>query len=107
ADGDVGPVLLSRLGLREPDTGDLRIGVDRPRDPAVVDHGVVTHRVLGGDLALTEGRVRELPIAGTVPDRVDVLLGRAPVLVRCDALAPVELDADLFEPEVLDGRPAA
>ena len=48
------------------------IGVDRARHGAVVDDGVVAARVLGRDLALAEGRVRELPVAGAVADRVDV-----------------------------------
>src|SRR6185437_10751400 len=83
------------------------VGVDRARDAAVVDDQVVAQRVLGRDLALAESGVRELPVAGAVPDRVDVRHRRAPVLVGRDALAGVELDADLLEPEVLDGRPTA
>ena len=99
-------VLLPRLGLGQPDTRDLGIRVDRPRHPAVVDHGVVAHRVLGRDLALAERRVRELPVPGAIADRVDVRDGRPPMLVGRDPLAPIELDADLLEPEPLDERPA-
>src|SRR5205823_9187506 len=40
-------------------------------------------------------------------DGVDVRNGGAAMLVGGDSLAPVELDADLLQPEVLDGRPAA
>ena len=104
ADRDGVAVLLARLGLGQADAGDLRIGVDRARDAAVVDDGVVAHRVLGGDLALAEGGVRELPVAGAVADGVDVRHGRAPVLVGGDALALVELDADALEAEALDER---
>ena len=50
-------------------------------------------------------RVRELPVPGAVADRVDVRDGRPAVLVGGDPLAPVELDADLLEPEPLDERP--
>ena len=64
-------------------------------------------RVLGGDLALAERRVRELPVAGAVADRVDVRDGRAAVLVGGDALARVELDAGRLEPDALDERAAA
>src|SRR5207244_10241665 len=56
--------------------------------------------------ALAEGRVRELPVAGAVADRIDVRHGRAAMLVGGDPLPLVELDADLFEAEVLDERPA-
>src|SRR4051812_30756390 len=106
ADLDVVAVLLARLGLGEPDARNLRVGVDRTRHGAVVDDGLVAHRVLGRDLALAEGGVGELPVAGAVADGVDVLLGRAAVLVGGDALALVELDADLLKAEVLDGRAA-
>ena len=41
ADRDVVAVLLARLRLGEADAGDLRVGVDRPRDGAVVDDRVV------------------------------------------------------------------
>ena len=64
-------------------------------------------RVLGRDLALAERGVRELPVAGAVADRVDVLDGRAAVLVGGDALALVELDAGGLEADVLDERAAA
>src|SRR5439155_26738847 len=76
-------------------------------DAAVVDDGVVAHGVLGRGLALAEGGVGELPVAGAVSDGVDVGLGRAAVLVGGDALALVELDSDLLEAEVLDGWAAA
>src|SRR5207248_403444 len=77
------------------------------RDAAVVDDGLVPERVLGGDLALSERGVRELPVAGAVADRVDVRHGRPAVLVGGDALPLVELDADLLEPEPLDERATA
>src|SRR5207253_7716438 len=107
ADLDVLAVLLAGFGLGQADTGDLGVRVDRTRDATVVDDRLVTHGVLGGDLALAEGGVGELPVAGAVADGVDVLLGRAAVLVRGDALALVVFDLDVFEPEVLDRRPAA
>src|SRR5262249_36410760 len=99
---DVVAVLLASLRLGEADAGDLGIGVDRPRHRTVVDDRVVAARIFGRDLALTEGRVRELPVAGAVADRVDVRNGRAPVFVGGNPLAPVELDARRLEAEVLD-----
>src|SRR5207302_6081044 len=90
--------------LGQADSGDLRIGVDRARNSPVVDDRVVAGRVLGGDLALPEGGMRELPVARAVADGVDVANRRAPALVRGDPLALVELDADLLEAEVLDRR---
>src|SRR5581483_1483707 len=63
--------------------------------------------VLGRDLALAERGVGELPVARAVADGVDVRNGGAATLVRSDALAAVELDADLLEAEALDERPAA
>src|SRR5204863_2625605 len=103
---DVVAVLLAGLLFGEADAGDLRVGVDRAGNAAVVDDGVVAQRVLGRDLAFAEGGVRELPVAGAVADRVDVRLGRAAVLVGGDALPLVELDADLLEAEILHGWPA-
>src|SRR5207244_2328244 len=93
-------------GLGESNAGDLRVGVDRARDPAVVDDGVVAESVLGRHLALAESRVRELPVTGAVAYGVDVLDGRAPALVGRDALALVELDADRLQAEALDEGPA-
>jgi hypothetical protein len=86
ADGDVVAVLLARLGLGQADAGDLRVGVDRARHRAVVDDRVVAAGVLGRDLTLAEGGVRELPVTGAVADGVDVLHVRAAVLVGADAL---------------------
>src|SRR5262249_32446969 len=85
-------VLLARLELGEADAGDLRVGVDRTGHAAVVDDRLVPERVLGRDLALAKRRVRKLPVAGDVADRVDVSGVRAPALVGADALAAVELD---------------
>ena len=103
---DVVTVELARLHLGEADPGDLRVGVDRARYRRLADGRVVTHRVLGGDLALTEARVRELPVAGHVPGRVDVRHIRAPVVVRPDPTA-VERDAGLLEADPLhEGRAA-
>src|SRR5207237_9889938 len=102
ADGDVVAVLLPRFRFRQADRRDLRVGVDRTRDRAVVDGRVVAGCVLSGDLAFAEGGVCELPVAGAVADGVDVRHRRTAVLVRGDALALVELDTDLFEAEVLD-----
>src|SRR5829696_2198022 len=78
---DVVAVLLPGLLLGEPDAGDLRVRVNRARDGAVVDHRLMAHRVLRGNLALAEGGVRELPVAGAVADGVDVVDGGAAVLV--------------------------
>src|SRR5581483_12279974 len=79
---------------------------DRPWHATRVDDRVLAQGVLGGDLALAERGVRELPVAGAVADRVDVRHGRAAVLVGGDALAAVELDADRLQPEALDERRA-
>src|SRR5207245_5705444 len=87
-DRDVVAVLLARLRLREPDAGDLWIGVDRARHGTVVHDRLVAARVLRGHLALAERRVRELPVAGTVADRVNVRHAGAPVIVGGDALPP-------------------
>src|SRR5829696_4298539 len=106
-DGDVVTVLLASLALGQTDARDLRVGVDRTRHAAIVDDGVVAERVFGRDLALAEGRVRELPVAGAVAHGVDVRNGRPAVLVGGDALAPVVLDADLLEAQPLDRRAAA
>src|SRR5262249_19044973 len=97
-------VLRACLELRQADARDLRIRVDRTWDGAIVDDGVVAARVLRRHLALAEGRVRELPIACAVADGVDVRNGRAPMLVRGDPLALVELDADGLEPDPFDVR---
>src|SRR6185312_5721350 len=78
ADGDVVAVLLARRGFGQADTRNLRVGVDRTRHRTVVDSGLVTERVLGRHLALTEGGVGELPVTGAVADRVDVPHGRPP-----------------------------
>ena len=51
--------------------------------------------------------MRELPVAGTVADGVDVLDGGASVLVCSDALPFVELDPDRFETQSFDARAAA
>ena len=67
----------------------------------------MAHCILGRDLALAEGRVRELPIAGAVTDRIDVGLGRPTVLVGGDAFPLVKLDLDILEAEILDGGAAA
>src|SRR5581483_7931523 len=101
---DVVAVLLTRLGLGEADAGDLRIRVDRTRDGAVVDHRLVTHRVLRRDLPLAERGVRELPVAGAVADGVEVRDVGPAVLVGRDALAAVVLDAGLLEADSLDLR---
>src|SRR4029079_4086915 len=77
------------------------------RHGAVVDRRLVAARVLGRDLALAERRVRELPVARAIADRVDVRNSGAPVLVGGDSLAPVELDADLLETEAFDDGAAA
>src|SRR5439155_22552140 len=89
ADRDVVAVLLACLRLGEPDGCDLRIRVDRPRHRTIVETRLVAGRVLGCDLALPEGRVGELPVAGAVADRVDVRDARPPVFVGRDAAAPV------------------
>src|SRR5258705_366152 len=78
------------------------------RGPALVGYvDGAPERVLRCDLALTERRGRWVPVAGPVAGRVDVRHGGAAPLVRGDALALVELDADLLETETLDKRPAA
>src|SRR6266516_426024 len=100
-------VLLSRLCLGQTDTRDLGLRVDRSRHGTIVDHGVVAAGVLGRDLTLATRGVSELPVARAVTDRVDVLDGGAAVLVRSDAFALVELDADCFEAHPFDGRAAA
>src|SRR5205807_8836920 len=96
--GDGVAVLLARLRLRESDRCNLRVRVDRTRYRTVVDDGVVAAHVLGGDLPLAERRVRKLPVAGAVADGIDVRNARLPALVGADALALVELHADLLEP---------
>ena len=106
ADDDVVPVELARLRLGQADARDLGVGVDRPRHRRLADGRVVPHRVLGGDLALAEARVRELPVAGHVTRRVDVRHVRAPVVVRPDPAA-VERHAGLLEADALDERGAA
>src|SRR5439155_20075338 len=106
SDRDVVAVLLACLGLGETDGCDLRIRVDRTRHGTVVDDRVMAARVLGGDLALAEGGVRELPVAGAVADGVDVRQRRLPALASVDSRALVELDADLLEAEALDDRAA-
>jgi hypothetical protein len=106
ADGD----LVVRLGggcLGQADGGHLGIGVDAPGHRRVVDLGVVAERVLGGDLALAEGRVGELPAAGAVADRVDVRDVRAHPGVRADACAGIEVDAGGLQPHALGLRAAA
>src|SRR5512132_431228 len=107
ADLDIVAVLLAGFALRQADACDLGIRVDRTRDASVVDDRFMAHRVLGGDLALPERRVRELPVAGAVADGVDVLDRRPAMLVGGDTGALVELDADLLEAEVLYQRTAA
>src|SRR3954468_6117945 len=104
ADRHVVAVLLTRLGLGEPDGGYLGVRIDRPRNGAIVEHGLVARRVLRGDLALAERGVRKLPVPGAVADGVDVRNGGAPVLVGSDAGAPVELDAGRVEADPLDER---
>ena len=51
--------------------------------------------------------MRELPVPGAVANGIDVRHRSAAVLVGGDPLSPVELNADLLEPEALDERPAA
>src|SRR5919198_1787708 len=104
---DVIAVLLAGLALGQTDRCDLGIRVDRARNSPVVDDGVVTDRVLRGDLALAESGVGELPVAGAVTDGVDMADCRAAVFVGGDALLLVEIDADLLEAEVVDERTAA
>src|SRR4029079_11927264 len=96
-------VLLARLRLGEPRTGDLRVGVDRTRHRRLADSRLVPHRVLRGDLALAESRVRELPVAGDVAGRVDVRHAGAAMFVVADPLA-VEADTRRLEPDALDER---
>ena len=55
--------------------------------------------VLGGDLALLEGGVRKLPVAGDIADGVDVRLAGAACAVGADAALLVEGDADVFKTE--------
>src|SRR6185312_13421311 len=107
AGDDVVAVLLARRLFGEADARDLRVGVDRARHAAVVDDGLMAHRVFGSDLGLAEGRMRELPVAGTIAGGIDVWNRGSPVLVRGDALLAVELDSDLLEPEPFDVGPAA
>jgi hypothetical protein len=63
--------------------------------------------VLRCHLALAEGGVGQLPVAGAVADGVDVRDGRAPLRVGGDAGPRVELDADSLEAEPVDEGPAA
>ena len=64
----------------------------------------MAHRVLGGDLALAERGVRELPAAGDVAGGEDRRDRGAHVVVGRDAGARIGGDADLVEPEALDER---
>ena len=107
SDRDVVAVLLARLRFGEPHPRDLGVGVDRPRHRRVADLEVVTEGVLGGDLALAEARVRELPVAGDVAGGVDVRHRGSPVAVGLDSRARVEVDAGRLEPEPVDERRAA
>ncbi len=104
----LGAVALGRLRLGEPDAGDLRVGVDRPRNRRRLAHlGLVPRRVLGCDLAFAEGGVRELPVAGDVARGVDVRDGGAPVRVGPDPVRGVERHARCLEPDALDERRTA
>src|SRR4029078_7098775 len=105
--GDVVAVLLARLGFGQADAGDLGIRVDRTRHRTIVDDCLVPTGILGGDTDLAEGGVRQLPVAGAIPDGVDVRHGGATVLVGGDALPLVELDADALQAEGLDARARA
>src|SRR6266516_4854404 len=101
---------VENLGLEQ-----IGVEFDKRKGVAADEHRRTTvgHIYAVGDcagywqLALTEGRVRELPVAGAVADGVDVADGRPAVLVRGDPFALVELDADLLEAEVLDRGAAA
>jgi hypothetical protein len=64
-------MLLARLSFGQADAGDLRVGVDRARDGAVADRGVVPAGVLRCHLPLAEGGVGELPVAGAVAHGVE------------------------------------
>ena len=66
----------------------------------------MTHRVLGCDLALAEGRVRELPAAGDVTGGIDVRHHGAHVVVGRDRRS-VGRDPHGLQPEVVDERGAA
>ena len=101
---DVVAVLFARFGLGQPDTGNLGIRVDRTRNGAVVDRRLVPARVLRRNLAFAKSGMGELPVAGAIADRVDVVDGRASMFIRSDSLPLVELDADRFETDALDAR---
>ena len=77
------------------------VGVDAARRRAVVDLGGVPERVLGRDLTLAEGRVRQLPVGGDVADGVDVRDVRAHVAVDGDP-AWLGRHAGGLEADVLD-----
>ena len=63
--------------------------------------------ILGGDLALAERGVRELPVTGAVADGVDVVVDcRGGALPAAMPLRGFELDADLGQAKVLDHRAA-
>ena len=66
----------------------------------------MTAGVLRRDLALAERGMRELPVPRAVADGVDVRNRRPAMLVGSDSRPAVELDADSFEADPFDKRPA-
>ncbi len=106
---DLHPVAVSLPGLPlvEPDAGELRLGVDRPRDGRVVHlRAEGEERVPDHGPGLVVGDVGEEGAADHVAGGVDAVPARAEAAVHLDPLAPVEHPRGV-EPQPLDVGPSA
>src|SRR5207247_3177511 len=99
--GDVvGDVLLNRLGLVQPDAGDLGIGERRPGDNGVIGAELSyaaeerVHRRVPG---LVRSGMRELIRTGNVAAGVDVGIEGLQVFVGFDGARAGQVDAELFQ----------
>ena len=93
------------VALHRADRGHLRIGEHRRGDRPVVGAQILSCDVRGGDAGLVLAEVREETDPGCVTDRPDAV-GCAKSIV--DGYASLrDLDAKLFQPEVMHARPPA
>src|SRR3989441_11760169 len=107
APGPVGDAFGLQLLLGLADPGDLRGGVDHPRDGVVVHVAALPGDDLGHHHALVLALVREHRPAHHVADGVDARQAGAAVLVDLDEALGVQLEADILGAQAIGVRHAA
>ena len=98
-------VLELLLGLADP--GQLRLGVDHPRDRVEVDVARQARDQLGHGDAFLEALVRQHRAAHAVTDRPDAIDAGVAVCVHFDLATLVDLDAGAFGQQALGGGATA